>query len=191
MFIVEGIVNSEYRKDNSLFLPYLIPKIDIEKTLIELKKEHKKAVHFVRASRIFNNNQLLESSSDDGEPKGSSGVPVLNVMRGNDLVECGIIVVRYFGGKLLGVGGLVRSYTNATLNVIKTAKENMMLVKYESKSNVEFILDFNQTNYAKYIANKLKINVLSISFDNCKTRINLEANLNKLEAFKKELENFK
>ena len=66
--------------------------------------------------------QILESFDDDGEPKGSSGMPSLNVLRGENLIDIGVIVVRYFGGTLLGVGGLVRAYTNAIKDAIRFCK---------------------------------------------------------------------
>jgi len=77
-----------------------------------LKIEHPKARHIVYAYRELNEfNQIIENSSDDGEPKGSSGVPVLNVLRGEEFINVAILVVRYFGGIKLGIGGLVRAYT--------------------------------------------------------------------------------
>lgn len=65
--------------------------------------------------------QIVENNSDDGEPKGTSGPPVLNVMRGFELVEVGILIVRYFGGIKLGTGGLVRAYGSSAKEVIAAA----------------------------------------------------------------------
>ncbi|MDE6886667.1 MAG: YigZ family protein [Helicobacteraceae bacterium] len=160
MFCVESIFCADYKKDNSTFIAYLMPFSCFESHLENLKVEHKKAVHFVRATRILNiYNQIIEQSSDDGEPKGSSGVPVLNVMRGNKLVNCAIVVVRYFGGKLLGVGGLVRAYTQASLNVINIAN----LINYDNLESFSLEVPLNTINKAKYLAKKLEIN--SIKFD--------------------------
>jgi len=68
-----------------------------------LRESHPKARHIVYAYRELNEfEQIVENSSDDGEPKGSSGVPVLNVLRGEDFINVAILVVRYFGGIKLG-----------------------------------------------------------------------------------------
>ncbi|MGN8592033.1 UNVERIFIED_CONTAM: YigZ family protein, partial [Campylobacter jejuni] len=66
-------------------------------------------------------NQIIEDKSDDGEPKGTSGIPSLNVLRGYDLVNTAVITVRYFGGTKLGTGGLVRAYSDAANAAINNA----------------------------------------------------------------------
>lgn len=89
---------------------------------VTLKMEHPKAAHIVWAKRYFNEfRQIVENNSDDGEPKGTSGPPVLNVMRGVELVEVGLLIVRYFGGIKLGTGGLVRAYGSSAKEVIASA----------------------------------------------------------------------
>ena len=106
--------------------------------LNELKKAHPKAVHFVYAYRVINSlGQVIERSSDDGEPKGSSGQPCLNVLRGWDMVDFGIIIVRYFGGVKLGVGGLVRAYTKATLEALHSLKSSQKIVQYERRESTQ------------------------------------------------------
>ncbi len=75
----------------------------------ELWKEHPKATHIVHAA-IFGEDGATWSLSDDGEPHGSSARPILDIMKGRELTQTAIIVIRYFGGKKLGVGGLVRAY---------------------------------------------------------------------------------
>jgi uncharacterized YigZ family protein len=77
-----------------------------------LKKEHHKAVHVVWAARIGLEAEL-ERFSDDGEPSGSAGRPVLNVLKSAELTQIGIFVVRYFGGKKLGIPGLIHAYSKA------------------------------------------------------------------------------
>lgn len=82
--------------------------IEVENFLIELKKEHKKAKHIAFAYIL--KNPHLEKCSDDGEPSGTAGRPILNVLQKRNLSDCLICVVRYFGGIKLGAGGLVRAY---------------------------------------------------------------------------------
>ncbi|MDE5591355.1 MAG: YigZ family protein, partial [Helicobacter sp.] len=98
----------------SRFIAFLIPVEIFDDFLAKIRIHHPKAVHFVNASRALNlEGQIVESFSDDGEPKGTSGMPTLKVLRGYDLIECGLVNVRYFGGTLLGSGGLVRAYTQS------------------------------------------------------------------------------
>lgn len=118
----------------------------------ELKKAHPKAVHFVYAYRVINSlEQVIERSSDDGEPKGSSGQPCLNVLRGWDMVDFGIIIVRYFGGVKLGVGGLVRAYTKATLEALHTLKSSQKIVQYERKEVLDLSVKYSELNTLKHI----------------------------------------
>lgn len=118
----------------------------------ELKKAHPKAVHFVYAYRAINSlEQVIERSSDDGEPKGSSGQPCLNVLRGWEMVDFGIIIVRYFGGVKLGVGGLVRAYTKATLEALHTLKSSQKIVQYERREMQNLSVKYSELNALKHI----------------------------------------
>lgn len=118
----------------------------------ELKKTHPKAVHFVYAYRAINSlGQVIERSSDDGEPKGSSGQPCLNVLRGWEMVDFGIIIVRYFGGVKLGVGGLVRAYTKATLQALNTLKSSQKIVQYERREMLNLSVKYSELNALKHI----------------------------------------
>ncbi|EAL3126754.1 YigZ family protein, partial [Campylobacter jejuni] len=105
--------------------------------------EHPKAVHFVYAYRVLNDfNQIVEDKSDDGEPKGTSGMPTLNVLRGYDLINAALITVRYFGGIKLGTGGLVRAYSDAANTVIN----NSSLLSFELKKNITIAIDLKNLN---------------------------------------------
>lgn len=118
----------------------------------ELKKAHPKAVHFVYAYRVINSlGQVIERSSDDGEPKGSSGQPCLNVLRGWEMVDFGIIIVRYFGGVKLGVGGLVRAYTKATLEALHTLKSSQKIVQYERREMLNLSVKYSELSTLKRI----------------------------------------
>ncbi|MDX1809658.1 MAG: YigZ family protein [Sulfurospirillaceae bacterium] len=137
---VKDEFNEQIEIKKSSFIAYLIPISDFETIHARLKVEHPKARHIVWAKRYLNEfDQIVENSSDDGEPKGTSGPPVLNVMRGAELIECGILIVRYFGGIKLGTGGLVRAYGSIAKNVIESAR----LLPYEKKENVRFYTVYN------------------------------------------------
>ena len=83
---------------------------DIANTLAQLKLEHKKATHICYAY-VYSVDKVLEKCSDDGEPKGTAGAPIMNVIKKRGAKNVLIAVVRYFGGIKLGAGGLVRAYS--------------------------------------------------------------------------------
>lgn len=83
---------------------------DITDTLALLKAEHKKATHICYAY-VYSIDRVLEKCSDDGEPKGTAGAPIMNVIKKRGCKNTLIAVIRYFGGIKLGAGGLVRAYS--------------------------------------------------------------------------------
>lgn len=188
MKTIESSASSEVTIKGSRFLSFLVPYADFEKTLCELRESHLKAVHFVIAYRVLNEmGQICERSSDDGEPKGSSGIPVLNVLRGADLIDCGCIVVRYFGGILLGVGGLVRAYTKATQEALKQAESNNLILPYEVQKVVTLECEYTNLRHLKHIASVNKIKILKEEFLSQNVRLKVSANVENLEAFKSEI----
>ena len=89
---------------------------DVKKQLDFLHSAHKKATHICYAY-VFNKQQNSEKCFDDGEPSGTAGYPILNVIKKRNLKNTMIVVVRYFGGIKLGAGGLTRAYTKAAASV--------------------------------------------------------------------------
>lgn len=135
--------SSELEVKQSKFLSFILPVVLLDKRLEALKLEHPKARHFIVAWRKLNEfEQVLEYSTDDGEPKGTSGRPVLNVLRGVDLINSAVIVVRYFGGTKLGTGGLVRAYSDAAKEVLAQAHLQVFEIKHPLKISVDY--SFNQ-----------------------------------------------
>ncbi|TQR32472.1 phosphoenolpyruvate carboxykinase [Campylobacter sp. MIT 99-7217] len=129
----------------SSFIAFLCAFKEFKTLLLNLKKEHPKAVHFVYAYRFLNElGQIIEDKSDDNEPRGTAGMPCLNTLRGALLVDSAVIVVRYFGGIKLGTGGLVRAYSDACNAVIKDASlQDFELKKY-------FTLEISLSLLAKF-----------------------------------------
>ena len=121
-FTVEKTAIAEFKDRGSKFLAFIFPienKEDFKKELQYLKKEHSKAVHFCFAYRIgFTGNEFRVN--DDGEPSGSAGKPILGQIDSKNLTNVAIIVVRYFGGTLLGVPGLINAYKMSAGLVIQT-----------------------------------------------------------------------
>ena len=104
--------SDEFVEKKSRFIGYIAP-VETEDEAIafinEIRTKHRDATHNVYAYSLRAGQ--IKRASDDGEPQGTGGVPMLNVLNGNDLVDVCCVVTRYFGGTLLGVGGLVRAYT--------------------------------------------------------------------------------
>jgi uncharacterized YigZ family protein len=113
---IEKTSFAEYKDRGSKFIAYAYPvqtTDDCKQYLQQLKKEHPKAVHHCFAYRIgWDGNQFRVS--DDGEPSGSAGRPILGQIDSKQLTNVMVIVVRYFGGTLLGVPGLIQAYKSAT-----------------------------------------------------------------------------
>lgn len=110
----------------SKFVAYLIPlknEEEFKPLLANLRKEHKKARHIVYAYRIG----VKSKSCDDGEPKGTAGHPLLELLYKKDLTDVALLVVRYFGGTKLGAGRLLRTYLQAGINAV----DNCTLINLE------------------------------------------------------------
>ena len=104
--------------------------------------------------------QIYTRSSDDGEPSGTAGVPILSVVNGNNLVNVLIIVTRYFGGILLGTGGLVRAYKEAAEKVIINSKMYKIVEGYEVKTQI----DYNNWDKFNYYCKNKKINIIKTEY---------------------------
>ena len=110
----------ELEINKSRFIAYKLDlsSLDEVKPFLEkLKKEHKKARH-VCFAYVYNKETINEKCSDDGEPGGTAGYPILNVIKKKNLTNVLVAVVRYFGGIKLGAGGLTRAYTKACAGVL-------------------------------------------------------------------------
>lgn len=115
-YTIEKPSVAEYKDRGSKFLAYAFPIVavdDFKKRLKELKEEHPKAAHHCFAYRIGTDGTNFRAN-DDGEPSGSAGKPILNQIDSKNLTNTAVVVVRYFGGTLLGVPGLINAYKTAT-----------------------------------------------------------------------------
>lgn len=138
----------------SKFISHVVPYSLYKQTLQELKQLHPKARHFVVAYRYLNKfKQIVEHSSDDGEPKGTSGKPTLMVLQGKNIINSAIVTVRYFGGTKLGTGGLVRAYSDATNLVLESAKSE----EYKEEIFLTIIFEYAQIRKVEYECSVLEI----------------------------------
>ena len=121
-FTIEKNGEAEFKDRGSRFLAYAFPLKDPEifkKQLNHLKKEHPKAVHHCFAYRIGVTGEIFRAN-DDGEPAGTAGKPILGQIDSKQVTNTAVIVVRYFGGSLLGVPGLINAYKTVTSLVLQT-----------------------------------------------------------------------
>lgn len=132
----EGI----FKDRGSKFIAYVYPvkqELDVKFFLSELKKEHHGARHHCYAYRI-GTDKLNYRTNDDGEPSGTAGKPIFGQIQSNDLTDILIVVVRYFGGTLLGTGGLINAYRNAAAEAIKNNKIIEKFVSYRYSLTFDF-----------------------------------------------------
>jgi uncharacterized YigZ family protein len=136
---------------NSRFIATLAPVFSIEEArvfLARIKREFADASHNVPAYIIGGGNTVTEYFSDDGEPSGTAGKPALAVLRGSGLGDVAVVVTRYFGGTLLGTGGLVKAYTESTQLVVNAvgrgrrirAYVTMLAIPYHSLERVRLLV---------------------------------------------------
>jgi uncharacterized YigZ family protein len=120
---IKGFGEDRFEEKKSEFIGYAkrVENEEEAKAFInEIKNMHKQARHNCSAY-IIGENMNIQKYSDDGEPQGTAGIPILEVMKKSRVTDCAIVVTRYFGGILLGTGGLTRAYTKGASIAIKAA----------------------------------------------------------------------
>ena len=120
-FTINKPVVKQIEVMKSKFIAYLFPlekEEDFKAMLVNLRKEHKKARHIVYAYRVG----MKSKSCDDGEPKGTAGHPLLELLYKKDVNNVALLVVRYFGGTLLGAGRLLRTYLQAGIDAVNESE---------------------------------------------------------------------
>lgn len=164
----------------SKFIAHLMPYAMFEEVLASLKAEHPKARHFVTAFRHINEfDQVVEGSSDDGEPRGTSGKPTLAVLQGSELINVAVITVRYFGGTKLGTGGLVRAYSDATNMAIESAE----LLPYQKENVIVVSCAYTDIGKVGYMLENLGVKVIEKEFDALGEIMHLQAPQEYLDRF--------
>jgi len=142
---IKDNISNEIIIKNSRFIAliYKLESNDISNYLEEAKKIYPKATHYCYGY-IYDN---IKHSSDDNEPTGTAGQPILNVLEKEELNKVLVIVVRYFGGIKLGAGGLIRAYTKAVTEALK----QLTLIEQEKGYKVEIIYDYPEQNNISYL----------------------------------------
>ena len=167
MYTIENNIKYELIVKNSKFITilYKINDNKIDDILLNIKKEYPDATHYCYAYIVDD----IKKSSDDGEPSGTAGIPILKVLENNNLTNILCIVIRYFGGIKLGANGLVRAYTKSCANAIKEAN----LKELVDGINITVTFPYTRLKEIDYLLKDLVIN--SKSFDNLITyNLNIE-----------------
>lgn len=157
---VKEKANDEYVIKHSRFIGYCCPvssKEDAEAFISSVKSKHWDATHNVYAYIIREGN--VKRYSDDGEPQGTAGVPVLSVLEKEDVTDTCVVVTRYFGGILLGGGGLVRAYSHTA----KIAIDKGQIITMAKAKELKIICDY--TFYGKLEAFLRSENVVILNSD--------------------------
>ncbi|MFP4627055.1 MAG: IMPACT family protein [Natronomonas sp.] len=153
---------SRFTVRGSEFISHVAPveTVDEAETFVErVEEEYADATHNVPAYRV-RADPFREYSSDDGEPSGSAGKPILSVLAGRDLENIVVVVTRYFGGTELGVGGLVRAYSRAATAAVDAAgiverrphEQLVAIVDYDDSGTVRGILESTEVEFdAEYL----------------------------------------
>jgi len=174
-----------YNEKGSTFSALAIPISDVAElktNLYQLKKEFPDASHICYGYRVKENDRLDEFATDAGEPKGSSGIPILNVLKRKHLVNVVIFVIRYFGGSKLGIPGLINAYKTAAEKTIKNAK----VKKWVKLERILFIYNYDLQNKVDSVLQKFKVKIINTNFG-ASIQVELEIEVEKNEELRKEL----
>ena len=147
---VAGRGKARFEVRGSEFIGHVVPVESVEEAetfVSEVCAEFEDATHNVPAYRVRRGELLREYESDDGEPSGSAGKPVLNVLQGRELENVAVVVTRYYGGTNLGVGGLVRSYSRA----VKDAVDEAGVVEERPHEQVSVVVDYDDSGTVRRI----------------------------------------
>lgn len=160
---IEGNVSAEIVEKKSKFIAnlfYIETVEEAEKIIRETRKKYFDARHNCIAYRVLENGQIIEKTSDDGEPSGTAGAPMLNILQKNKFANVLIIVTRYFGGILLGTGGLVRAYSDSLLKAIENSKKIHKCLGQE----YEIRIDYSEFENFKYYCKKNNIYIEKLEY---------------------------
>ena len=160
---ISAVSEGVFRDKGSKFLAYAYPirgEVEVKPIIAELRAQHGKARHFCYAYRLSPDRSVFRIN-DDGEPSGTAGRPILNGLLSADLTNILVVVVRYFGGTLLGVPGLINAYKSASMEALQAAQTVTKTVNdvYEAQ------FDYLQMNDVMKLVKDEQLDVLSQQFD--------------------------
>lgn len=152
----------EYEDRKSVFIGMAMPvstEADAISFIDSVKKRYPDARHHVYAYVLRENSTMR--FTDDREPQGTAGMPVLDVIRKNGCTDVVIVVTRYFGGTLLGTGGLVRAYTAAAIGAL----ENAEIIRYDIYSSAEFEISYSDYGKISTVLSEVGFRIADTIFE--------------------------
>lgn len=157
-------VSAEIVEKKSKFIAnvfYVETVEEAEEKVKEIKKKYFDARHNCFAYSVFTKDGIVNRFSDDGEPSGTAGGPMLNILNGKELTNIVVIVTRYFGGILLGTGGLIRAYTGATQEALGKLEE----VYKDLGLEVKLITTYPEFEKLKYYLKQNQIEITNTEYN--------------------------
>ena len=159
------------KKSRFICLLFKLENLDlVNKYIDDVKKNYKGANHYCYAYIIGS----MEKCSDDGEPSGTAGMPILNILKKNNLVNVLCVVVRYFGGIKLGAAGLIRAYGNSVNEALKETK----ITEYITYTRLNITISYENIEKVKYILKEYNI-LEEIYQENIKLIVEIPSSLTK------------
>lgn len=152
---------------------------EAESRILEIREKHKDATHNCYAY-IIGQDRLIQKYSDDGEPSGTAGIPMLEVLKKMGITNVLVIATRYFGGILLGAGGLVRAYTKTVVSAVEKA----VIVEKQLFYNVSITVDYIYWGKIENHLKNLGLEIIEIEYFE-KVNINIFVNKNEYERLEK------
>lgn len=160
--INENVV-SEITEKKSRFIASLF-KInsaeEAEDIIKQMKKKYHDARHNCYAYSVVQDDGIYTKFSDDGEPSGTAGAPMLNILTSNNISNVLVVVTRYFGGILLGTGGLVRAYTEATQSAINKTQ----IINQKQGVRVKIVISYSDFDKLKYFFEKNNVSTIQTEY---------------------------
>lgn len=153
-------ISSEIVEKKSKFIAnifYIQTVEEAENKLEEIRKKYYDARHNCYAFSIMTKDGIINRSSDDGEPSGTAGAPILNILNKNEIINVLVVVTRYFGGILLGTGGLVKAYSQAVIEALN----NTNFVIEELGEELELEIDYNDLEKLNYYCNQNNLKIVN------------------------------
>ena len=183
-FTIKDESTAEFKEKKSIFIGHVkrVESEDEAKEFIKnVKNQHKQARHNVY-SYIIGENRGIQRYSDDGEPQGTGGIPIMEVFKKSDITDVAVVVTRYFGGILLGTGGLARAYSKGASLAIKEAG----VVEKVKGVSVEIVIQYDLLGKLQHVCAQENFHIEHIDYTE-KVKIKILCQFSNLEKLKSQI----
>lgn len=180
-FTINGIQQAEIKIKGSKFIGTVSPAASealAKSTILEISKKYFDATHNCFAYQVGLARPIISRSSDDGEPAGTAGLPILNVIKGRNLTNLAVVVTRYYGGTKLGKGGLIRAYSECA----RLALDKCTIVKKYIFQTIDLTFDYNLTGPVMRIVSQFEAKVVDSQYGD-QTFLKLSLRKSKVDDF--------